>query len=153
HLSTYGINLNLAPVVDVNTLSTAIVNTEGRTYSSDPAVVAQMAGAYLQGLQESGKVLGTLKHFPGLGGVVGDPHQQPTYLRRSRSQLDSIDWAPYRTLIQQGNVHAIMVTHTYVTSIDANDPASLSPQVQAVLRQDMGYQGVLITDSLQMAGV
>ncbi len=153
HLSTYGINLNLAPVVDVNTLSTAIVNTEDRTYSSDPTVVAQMASAYLQGLQKSGKVLGTLKHFPGLGAVAGDPHQQLTYLRRSRSQLDSIDWAPYRTLIQQGSVHAIMVTHTYVTSIDADNPASLSPQVQAVLRQDMSYQGVLITDSLQMAGV
>jgi beta-N-acetylhexosaminidase len=153
HLSEYGINLNLAPVVDVNTLKTAIVSSEERTYGTDAATVSTMAGAYLQGLQQSGKVIGTLKHFPGLGGVEGDPHQQTTYLSRSRSKLDTIDWGPYYTLIKQGLVHAIMVTHTIVTSIDPDNPASLSPKVQGVLRNDMNYQGVIMTDSLQMAGI
>jgi len=113
-----------------------------------------MAGAYLQGLQKSGKVVGTLKHFPGLGSIATDPHTTLPYLNRTVDQLNQIDWAPYRNLINQGVVHAIMVTHEVVTAIDNTTPASLSSKiVTGVLRDQMGFQGVIMTDSLTMAGV
>jgi beta-N-acetylhexosaminidase len=153
-LSNYGINMNLAPVVDVDTNSASELHRDQRTFGTDPTLVAQMASAYLQGLQQSGKVIGTLKHFPGLGAVTVDPHVGVPHLTRSRSDLERIDWAPYRTLISQGNVHAIMVTHEVLTAIDKTQPATLSPKVVTeILRNQMGYQGVIMTDSLTMRGI
>ncbi len=148
-LTSYGFNLNLAPVVDV----TNVYNPQmyGRTFGDTPGQVTKMAGAYLQGLQKSGQVVGTLKHFPGLGDVSTDPHLSIPQLTRSKSDLEKIDWAPYRALIKSGNVHAIMVTHEIVQAIDATEPSSLSPKViQGVLRNDLGFQGVVMTDSLTM---
>ncbi len=151
-LASYGFNLNLAPVVDV----TNVYNPQlyGRTYGNNAALVTKMAQAYLQGLQQSGKVLGTLKHFPGLGDVGVDPHSGVPNLYRSKSDLEAIDWAPYRALIQQGNVHAIMVTHEIVHAIDSSLPSSLSSKVvTGILRDDLGFQGVIMTDSLTMEGI
>src|SRR5581483_1168305 len=142
-LSSYGINLNLAPVVDV----TSVFNPQlyMRTYGKDPTLVTKMAAAYLQGLQQSGRVVGTLKHFPGLGDVSADPHIGVPHLTRSRSGLEQIDWAPYRNLIQQGNVHAIMVTHEIVTALDNTIPSSLSSKiVRGILRDELGFQGVIM---------
>ncbi len=113
-----------------------------------------MAAAYLQGLQQSGKVLGTLKHFPGLGDVAADPHNSVPYLNASRSDLEAIDWAPYRALIKQGDVYSILVTHEIVREIDDTRPSSLSYQVvTGILREELGFQGVIMTDSLTMEGV
>jgi beta-N-acetylhexosaminidase len=151
-LASYGFNLNLAPVVDV----TNVYNPQlyDRTYGNNATLVIRMAQAYLQGLQQSGKVLGTLKHFPGLGDVGVDPHSGVPNLYRSKSDLEAIDWAPYRTLIQQGNVHAIMVTHEIVHAIDSSVPSSLSYKVvTGILRNDLGFQGVIMTDSLTMEGI
>ncbi len=151
-LASYGFNLNLAPVVDVNT----VYNPQmyGRTFGSTPDIVTRMASAYLQGLQQSGKVFGTLKHFPGLGDVATDPHVGVADVYRSKSQLEAIDWAPYRALIQQGNVHAIMVTHDVLHAIDASAPSTLSAKVvTGILRDEMGFQGVVMTDSLTMQGL
>jgi beta-N-acetylhexosaminidase len=151
-LASYGFNLNLAPVVDVNN----VYNPQlyDRTYGNSAALVTKMAQAYLQGLQQSGKVLGTLKHFPGLGDVGVDPHSGVPNLYRSKSELEAIDWAPYRALIQQGDVHAIMVTHEIVHAIDSSVPSSLSFKVvTGVLRDDLGFQGVIMTDSLTMEGI
>jgi beta-N-acetylhexosaminidase len=151
-LTYYGINLNLAPVVDVTNVYNPQLYT--RTYGTNANLVTKMAAAYLQGLQKSGKVLGTLKHFPGLGDVGVDPHSGVPYLTRSRSSLEQIDWAPYRTLIQQGKVHAIMVTHEIVSAIDNTIPSSLSPKVvTGILRQEFGFTGVIMTDSLTMEGI
>ena len=151
-LSSYGINLNLAPVVDVtNVYNPQMVD---RTFGNNATLVTSMAGAYLQGLQQSGKVLGTLKHFPGLGDVGVDPHSGVPYLNRSKDQLEQIDWSPYRTLIAQGNVHAVMVTHEIVQAIDSTKPSSLSYNlVTGVLRHEFGFNGVIITDSLTMEGI
>ena len=151
-LASYGFNLNLAPVVDV----TNVYNPQlyKRTYGTTPALVTKMAEAYLQGLQQSGKVLGTLKHFPGLGDVGVDPHTGVPDLYRSKSDLEAIDWAPYRALIQQGNVYAVLVTHEIVHAIDASKPSSLSYKVvTGILRDELGFQGVVITDSLTMEGI
>jgi len=151
-LASYGINLNLAPVVDV----TNVYNPQlyDRTFGNNVALVTSMAGAYLKGLQQSGKVLGTLKHFPGLGDVSVDPHSGVPYLNRSKDQLEQIDWSPYRTLIAQGNVHAVMVTHEIVQAVDSTKPSSLSYNVvTGILRNEFGFNGVIITDSLTMEGI
>jgi beta-N-acetylhexosaminidase len=151
-LASYGFNLNLAPVVDVTNLYNP--QLYGRTYGNNVALVTKMAQAYLQGLQQSGKVSGTLKHFPGLGDVGVDPHNGVPNLYRSKSDLEAIDWAPYRTLIQQGNVHAVMVTHEIVHAIDSSVPSSLSYKVvTGILRDKLGFQGVIMTDSLTMEGI
>src|SRR6266536_446416 len=151
-LASYGFNLNLAPVVDV----TNVYNPQlyDRTYGNNAALVTKMAQAYLQGLQQSGKVSGTLKHFPGLGDVGVDPHSGMPDLYRSKSDLEAIDWVPYQTLIQQGNVRAIMVTHEIVHAIDSSIPSSLSSKVvTGILRNELGFQGVIMTDSLTMEGI
>ena len=151
-LASYGFNLNLAPVVDVNT----VYNPQmyGRTFGNTPDIVTRMASAYLQGLQQSGRVFGTLKHFPGLGDVATDPHMGVADVYRSKSQLEAIDWAPYRALIQQGNIHAIMVTHDVLHAIDASAPSTLSYKVvTGILRDELGFQGVVMTDSLTMQGL
>ncbi len=151
-LTSYGFNLNLAPVVDV----TNVYNPQlyDRTYGNNAALVTKMAQAYLQGLQQSGKVSGTLKHFPGLGDVRVDPHSGVPDLYRSKSDLEATDWAPYRALIQQGNVHAIMVTHEIVHAIDSSIPSSLSYKVvTGILRNELGFQDVIMTDSLTMEGI
>jgi beta-N-acetylhexosaminidase len=153
NLSRYGINLQLAPVVDVGTYY-SVLQQQGRTFGKDANTITKMAGAYLQGLQQSGKVLGTLKHFPGLGSSITDPHRGLPVLNHTREELDQIDWAPYRNLINQGLVHAIMVTHEVVTAIDNTTPASLSNKlITGVLRNQMGFQGVIMTDSLTMEGI
>ncbi len=152
-LASYGINLNLAPVVDVTNVYNS--QLDHRTYGNTADLVTKMASAYLSGLQQSGKVLGTLKHFPGLGDVATDPHVGVPQLTRSQSDLEQIDWAPYRNLIQQGNtVHAIMVTHEIVQALDTTKPSSLSPKVvTGILRDEMGFKGVIVTDSLTMESI
>ena len=151
-LSFYGINLNLAPVVDVRRVYNPQLYL--RTYGNNAELVTRMATAYLQGLQQSGKVLGTLKHFPGLGDVAADPHNSVPYLNASRSDLEAIDWAPYRALIKQGDVYSILVTHEVVSEIDNTRPSTLSyPIVTGILREELGFQGVIMTDSLTMVGV
>lgn len=153
-LTYYGINLNLAPVIDVDNNSSSELHQDQRTFGNTAATVTQMAAAYLQGLQQSGKVVGTLKHFPGLGSVTVDPHAGIAQLARTKDQLEQIDWQPYRTLIQQGHIHAVMVTHEIVTAIDPTRPSTLSAKVvTGILRDELHYQGVIMTDSLTMQGI
>ena len=98
--------------------------------------------------------MGTLKHFPGLGDVSADPHTSVPSLNRTQSALTAIDWQPYRSLIARGDVQAIMVTHEIVTKIDDTKPSSLSYKVvTGILRNQLGFQGVIMTDSLTMEGI
>lgn len=148
-LASVGINLNLAPVVDV--MNTTGGDLGGRTFGSTPDVVTKMAGAYLSGLQASGQVAGTLKHFPGLGDVPVDPHQQLYFENRSLTDLNTIDWAPYKALIATGQVQAIMSTHVVLSAVDDTRPASLSYLViTGILRNQLGFNGVVITDGIYM---
>ncbi|MGH2479667.1 MAG: glycoside hydrolase family 3 protein, partial [Ktedonobacteraceae bacterium] len=150
-LSSYGFNLNLAPVIDV----TNVYNQQlaGRTYGKNPTIVSTMAAAYLKGLQQSGKVLGTIKHFPGLGDTSTDPHTGLPYLTRSLTDLNAVDWAPYKNLLSQNTVYSIMITHEMVEALDTSLPSSLSPEVVNILRNQLGFQGVIITDGLTMGAL
>jgi beta-N-acetylhexosaminidase len=147
-----GINLNLAPVVDV--LNTSGGDIQSRSFGSSPTLVTKMAGAYLKGLQQSGQVVGTLKHFPGLGDVPVDPHATLYTLDRSKADLERIDWAPYRALLATGQVHAVMSTHVVLSAIDPTRPVSLSkPALTGILRDELGFNGVIITDGIYMSSL
>jgi beta-N-acetylhexosaminidase len=150
-LQQIGVNLNLAPVIDVGSANPQLWD---RTFGSNPEQVATLAGAYLAGLQQSGAVTGTLKHFPGLGSTTVDPHVGLPILSRTRAQWEHIDLAPYRVLLQTQTVRAIMVTHELVPAVDQQMPASVSPAlIRGVLRQELRFNGAVITDSLTMGAL
>ncbi|HEX9068735.1 MAG TPA: glycoside hydrolase family 3 N-terminal domain-containing protein [Ktedonobacterales bacterium] len=149
-----GMNFNLAPVVDVQNIPDGQSVMSSRMFGTTPDKVASLAGAYLNGLQADGHVVGTLKHFPGLGDVPGDPHEDhEIYLNRSVDQLEAIDWVPYRTLLATGQVQAIMTTHLIMPSIDTV-PTTISYKITTgLLRQKLGFDGVIITDGIYMQSI
>jgi beta-N-acetylhexosaminidase len=146
-----GINSDLAPVVDVHTVDPPVLET--RMFGSDPQTVATYAGAYLQGLQQH-QVAGCLKHFPGLGAITSDPHSGLPVVNRDLATLNRIDLAPYRLMIPKDQPAMIMATDVLMPAIDPQLPAELSPKaIDGVLRQQLGYNGVVITDGLYMRGI
>ena len=150
-LQQLGINADLAPVVDVHTVDPPVLQT--RMFGSSPQTVSTYAGAFLDGLQKNG-VIGTLKHFPGLGAITSDPHAGLPTVTRSMPDLDAVDLAPYKTMIQQNHPAMIMSTDVLTTAIDPTLPAELSPKaINGVLRKELGYNGVVITDGLYMGGI
>lgn len=150
-LQQLGINADLAPVVDVHTVDPPVLAT--RMFGSDPNTVATFAGAYLAGLQQN-NVAGCLKHFPGLGAITSDPHAGLPIVNRSLADLESIDLAPYKLMIQKDQPAMIMSTDVLTQAIDPNLPAELSPKaINDLLRNQLGYNGVVITDGLYMQGI
>ncbi|HYV52003.1 MAG TPA: glycoside hydrolase family 3 N-terminal domain-containing protein, partial [Candidatus Eisenbacteria bacterium] len=143
-----GINTDLAPVVDVHTVDPPVLET--RMYGSNPQTVASYAGAYLNGLQQN-NVAGCLKHFPGLGAITSDPHAGLPTVIRSLADLEKIDLAPYKLMIQKYHPAMIMSTDVLVPAIDPVLPAELSQKtINNLLRKQLGYDGVVITDGLYM---
>jgi beta-N-acetylhexosaminidase len=151
-LTALGLNLNFMPIVDVLTNP----NNPGlpqRTFGSDPTLVTNMGRAYLKGLNAGG-VVGCLKHFPGLGSANLDPHLALPTMNRSLATLNNVDLVPYRTLINEGNVPMVMVTHILNPQLDPNLPTSLSPNVvTGLLRKQLNFKGVIISDTLWMGGI
>lgn len=151
-LASVGINVDFGPVVDVLTNPTNPI-LQGRTFGSTPDRVTQMASAFLDGLYSTG-MPGSLKHFPGLGSSSQDPHHVLPYINRTLAQMEAVDLVPYKTLIAQGKVSMIMTTHMLIPALDPNLPTSISPLViNGLLRQQMGYNGVVISDALFMGGL
>ena len=146
-----GINTDLAPVVDVHTVDPPVMST--RMFGSDPKTVASYAGAFLSGLQNNG-VAGCLKHFPGLGAITSDPHTGLPTVNRSLADLNAVDFAPYRLMLQSDQPAMIMSTDVLMPAIDPTLPAELSPKaINGLLRKQLGYDGVVITDGLYMHGI
>ena len=153
-MQSLSINTDLAPVVDVGPASHLLVT---RQFSDNPQTVTTYAGEFLNGLQNN-SIIGCLKHFPGLGtlpqGGNYDPHTSLPVVTSSKADLENSDWIPYKTLIQQNHPAMIMSTDVVDTAIDPNTPAELSPKVmKGILRNELGYDGVVITDGLYMGGV
>ncbi|MFL5695989.1 MAG: glycoside hydrolase family 3 N-terminal domain-containing protein, partial [Ktedonobacteraceae bacterium] len=120
---------------------------------SDPTLVTNMGRAYLKGLTDGG-IIGCLKHFPGLGSASIDPHQSLPYMSRSLATLNAVDLVPYGTLIDEGIVPMVMVTHILNPQLDPNLPTSLSPNVvTGILRKQLNFNGVIISDTLWMGGI
>ncbi len=151
-----GMNTDLAPVVDVPAPGGPTCAGGGycRLWGNTPQMITQMAGAWMQGLQDSG-VVGTLKHFPGLGEATVDPHKGLPVITESLAQIEQLDLAPYRALIDSKDPPSmIMSTDLLMTAIDPTVPAELSYKtITGVLRDELGYNGVVITDALYMDGV
>jgi beta-N-acetylhexosaminidase len=149
-MKRYGLNTDLAPVVDVRTDPYAVEYT--RIFGNDSATVDRYASAYIAGLDRF-DVIDCVKHWPGIGSVTLDPHKTLPTIDRSRAQLENTEFAAFRGLLSQPP-GMIMVTHVIVNAIDPTMPATLSPKlVNGVLRGELGYQGVVVTDSLYMEGI
>jgi beta-N-acetylhexosaminidase len=147
-LAAIGINMNLAPDVDVWDYPANTVIGE-RSFSSDPQVVASLGSAYIEGLQRQG-VLAVAKHFPGHGSSTEDSHQTLPVIQHDRTWLDAHELVPFQTAID-ANVAAVMVGHLDFPLIDPvpGRPSSLSPViVSGILRGDLGFIGLVITDDL-----
>ncbi len=151
-LSALGFNVDFAPVVDLCAPEAA--NGIGdRSFGTDPARVATLAGAFLDGLQGSG-VAGCLKHFPGLGDTAADTHQLLPVCERDRERLLAEDLAPYAAL--RDRAASVMVGHAGYAALQADPsrPASLSPEiVRTLLRDEIGYEGLVVSDDLEMGAV
>jgi len=152
-LSDLGINWNLAPVVDVNVFpeSPAIGYWE-RSFSDDPALVADHAAAFVRAHRDQG-VVSTLKHFPGHGSAVGDTHLGVTDV--TESFIREAELAPYRQLIDDGYDDVVMTAHVVNRHLDPSArPATLSrPIVTDLLRGELGFGGVILSDDMQMGAI
>lgn len=150
-LADVGVTLNLAPVVDLDlNPDNPAIGALGRSFSADPAVVSAHAAAVVEAHRSVG-VRTSLKHFPGQGSATGDTHAGFVDVTQTwqPSELD-----PYRSLLGQGLVDAVLVAHVLDGRLDAELPASLSPAtVGGLLRRELGFDGPVITDDLQMGAV
>jgi beta-N-acetylhexosaminidase len=156
-LAALGVNLNLAPVLDLRPelkrnrfdFNTLIGQ---RAISDDPAIVADIARAYVSGLEASG-VGATVKHFPGLGRVRSDTHHFSADLDTPLNELEASDWIPFRKVLA-GSQAQLMIGHVTLTSVDPDRPASHSKRVvDGIVRKKWNYQGVIMTDDLVMGAI
>lgn len=147
-----GIHINFAPVVDINTNSkNPVIGV--RSFGEDKINVTEKAVAFTQGMQSTG-VLGSAKHFPGHGDTDTDSHKTLPTVSFSKERIDSIELYPYKTLIEKG-VAGIMVAHLNVPSLESEKglPSSLSYSiVTELLKEKLGYKGLIFTDALNMKG-
>jgi beta-N-acetylhexosaminidase len=150
NLSSYGLNVNLAPVLDVFRTPGDFDDQFQRSYSSNPSVVSRLGTDFIIAQQGAG-VAATAKHFPGLGAATSSQNTDagPVTLRQPLSQIRSIDELPYKSVIAAG-VKLVMVSWARYPALDAKYPAGLSKTiVQGELRQRLGFGGVTITDALE----
>jgi beta-N-acetylhexosaminidase len=148
-----GVHVNFAPVVDVNNNPrNPVINT--RSFGEDPALVGRLASAYIRGLQSTG-VMATLKHFPGHGDTDVDSHLGLPVIKHPRERLEAIELPPFKAGISAG-ADAVMTGHIEMPAFDPTPatPTTLSqPIVSGVLRKELGFQGLIYTDSMEMQGV
>jgi beta-N-acetylhexosaminidase len=150
-LKLAGINMNLAPVLDVN-----LRGPEGlmasRCLGTDPETVTRLGSLYIRELQKGG-VMAAAKHFPGIGDIALDPHHDLPLQDKDLAGLEATELVPFRTAVSLP-VSAVMLTHTLYPALDPKWPASLSqPIITGLLRENLGYQGLVITDDLEMGAI
>jgi len=148
-LADAGIDLDLAPVADVNSnTDNPVIGT--RSFGADPRRAADHVVAWLLGLQEAG-VAGCAKHFPGHGDTARDSHLDLPTVDAGLDLLSERELAPFAAAVEAG-VAAVMTSHLLVPALDPELPATLSPVVLALLRDRLGFTGAIVTDALDMAG-
>lgn len=152
-LKSLGINVNLAPVLDVNNNSqNPVIGV--RSFGAEPELVAELGAAYITGLQ-SKNVTATAKHFPGHGDTATDSHLDLPIINHSRQRLNEVELLPFKKAIAAG-VDSIMTAHIYFPTIEKEDgiPATLSKAVLTdLLRQELGFEGLIITDCMEMNAI
>lgn len=152
YLMPLGFNLDFAPVADV--VDPLRSDTMGlRSFSSDAAVAADMVRAEVEGFRDK-KMLCCAKHFPGIGAAAGDSHEGAITIEATNEELETVDLVPFRAAIEAG-VPMIMVGHVSLPNIVGDStPAPLSSAiVQGILRDSLGYTGIIVTDSLSMGAI
>jgi beta-N-acetylhexosaminidase len=148
-----GVQVNFAPVVDINSNPNNPV-IHMRSFGEDPEDVARKGIMYMKGMQDGGLIV-TAKHFPGHGDTGTDSHHTLPVVAHSRERLDSTELYPFRRLIEAG-LDGIMIAHLMVPSLEKtpNTPSTLSSSiVTGLLRNEMGFNGLIVTDALDMKGV
>ncbi|MER7010636.1 glycoside hydrolase family 3 protein [Saccharopolyspora sp. NPDC000359] len=156
-LRAMGLNQNFAPSGDVN-VNPANPVIGVRSFSSDPALAAQLTAAQIRGYEDSAgpgeTVSASVKHFPGHGDTNQDSHEALPVIEHDRQQWEQLDAPPFKEAIAAGT-DAVMSAHIVVPKLDdSGEPSTLSPNVlTGMLREELGHQGVIVTDSLQMDGV
>jgi beta-N-acetylhexosaminidase len=150
---TLGVHVDFYPVVDVNNNPrNPIINV--RSFGEDPALVSRMAVAYLRGIRAGG-MLSTAKHFPGHGDTATDTHLDLAVVGHPRAHLDAVELPPFKAAIAAG-VDAVMSTHIRLPALDPTEglPATLSrPILTGLLRQELGFDGLVFTDSMSMQAI
>jgi beta-N-acetylhexosaminidase len=144
-----GIHQNYAPVADINDNPlNPVINT--RSFGDDPMLVRTMVGAFIRGTIDGG-CIATAKHFPGHGDTGTDSHLDLPVLDLTRARLDTVELAAFRAAVDAG-VQSVMIGHLAVPALDSLGlPASLSgPMVTALLRKEIGFRGLIVTDGLEM---
>ncbi|WP_237771625.1 glycoside hydrolase family 3 protein [Kribbella sp. ALI-6-A] len=152
-LKAMGIRQDYAPVADVNV--NALNPVIGvRSFSSDPQLVSDLTVAQVKGYQKDAGIIATAKHFPGHGDTVDDSHTALPTINHTREEWNTIDAPPFKAAIKAG-IDSIMTAHIVIPSLDpSGDPATLSkPIMTGVLRNELGFKGLIITDALEMAAV
>ncbi len=148
-----GIHMNFAPVVDINNNpKNPVINS--RSFGDDAIMVSNKASAYMKGMQEEG-IIATAKHFPGHGDTDSDSHHTLPIVNYSKERLDSLELIPYKELIAEG-LSGIMIAHLYIPQIEETEnlASTLSPKIVSdLLKTDLGFNGLIVTDALDMKGV
>jgi len=144
-----GVNFNFAPVVDVNSNPKNPV-IGNRSFGDKAEEVVRFGAKALEGYRKAG-VIACLKHFPGHGDTGTDSHSGLPVVNKSRSELEAVELLPFRKLTSSADT--IMTAHIIVPAIDSEQCATLSPAVLGVLRNDLGFSGLIVSDSLVMEGV
>lgn len=152
-LAALGINQDYAPVADVN-IDPANPVIGVRSFGADPELAAALTAAQVEGYEREGGIIATAKHFPGHGDTKTDSHVGIPEIRHTREEWERIDAPPFRAAIEAG-IGAIMTGHLVFPELDpSRDPATVSyPIITGLLRQYLGFDGVVVTDSLGMQGV
>ncbi len=150
-MTLVGLNMNFAPVVDV-LCGEPEKHLVGRTFGDDPERTAVLGRTIAKTLQENG-ILATAKHFPGLGRATRDPHLELPTIDADEKELREIHLPPFAAAFEEG-VAAVMTSHAVYPSLDPELPATLSRRIMThLLRNTMGYQGLLISDDLEMGAI
>lgn len=151
YLKELGFNLDFAPVADTNTNPQNIVIGD-RSYGSDPALVACMVSAQLDGMHDSG-IMGTLKHFPGHGDTKDDTHSGYVSIEKTWDELKECELVPFITALPKADM--VMVSHITAVNVTSDKlPTSMSEtMITGKLRNELGYDGVIITDAMAMGAV
>lgn len=152
-LRALGVTMNFAPVADVDPSDrVGAIGRHGRTFGDDPVLVGRIAAAVIRGLQEA-RVAAVVKHFPGHGGLTSDSHDGYAALLTSADELRDRELLAF-ALAFEAEPLGVMTAHVSIPRATGNDlPATISPEVTRMVREDLGYNGLIVTDALNMRGL
>ena len=149
-LSDLGFNVDFAPIADLtDSDSNPVIGN--RSFGPDANLSASLVGSFVDGLQ-SGKVLSAVSHFPGLGSISDVAHVDRTKITRSVEDLKQNELLPFQTAVDK-QCGFVIVSHAVLTELDDQRPCSMSPAVMQLLRDDLGYRGIILTDTLSVPAI